>query len=184
MPVLLCSCSDVCSYRFLKEVKINIKVLRRHWWQMSVKCNICTEATERSPMDSCASYLPLAVTNPPAACTNNLLWSHSVGTNVGSDNSMITFIRDKRVGWHRPEVAWGEYNRPHTGEAWIVVNLTIRGIAFLNLIWANVMSLRVPNRKSAIVFAVFLYCFFYVYLFFFATNVRTTATEWKLNCSK
>jgi len=30
----------------------------------------------------------------------------------------------------------------------------------------------------------FLYCFLFVYLFLFATNVRTTATEWKLNCSK
>ena len=31
---------------------------------------------------------------------------------------------------------------------------------------------------------VFLYCFFYAYLFLFVTSVKTTATEWKLNCSK
>jgi len=31
---------------------------------------------------------------------------------------------------------------------------------------------------------VFLYCFVYVYLFLFVASVRTTATEWKLNCSK
>jgi hypothetical protein len=35
-----------------------------------------------------------------------------------------------------------------------------------------------------IVYTVFLYCFVYVYLFLFVTTVRTTATEWKLNCSK
>ena len=35
-----------------------------------------------------------------------------------------------------------------------------------------------------LVFNVFLYCFVYVYLFLFVTNVRTTATEGKLNCSK
>ena len=35
-----------------------------------------------------------------------------------------------------------------------------------------------------IVCTVFLYCFVYVYLFLFVTSVRTTATEWKLNCSK
>jgi len=35
-----------------------------------------------------------------------------------------------------------------------------------------------------LVFTVFLYCFFYVYLFLFVTSVRSTATEWKLNCSK
>ena len=29
-----------------------------------------------------------------------------------------------------------------------------------------------------------LYCFVYVYLFLFVTSVRTTATEWQLNCSK
>ena len=29
-----------------------------------------------------------------------------------------------------------------------------------------------------------LYCFVYVYLFWIVTSVRTTATEWKLNCSK
>jgi len=33
---------------------------------------------------------------------------------------------------------------------------------------------------------VFLYCFVYgyEYLFLFVTRIRTTATEWKLNCSK
>jgi hypothetical protein len=35
-----------------------------------------------------------------------------------------------------------------------------------------------------IVCTVFLYCFFYVYLLLFVTSVRTTATEWELNCSK
>ena len=29
-----------------------------------------------------------------------------------------------------------------------------------------------------------LYCFFYVYLFLFVISVRTTAAEWKLDCSK
>jgi hypothetical protein len=29
-----------------------------------------------------------------------------------------------------------------------------------------------------------LYCFVYVYLSLFVTSVRTTSTEWKLNCSK
>jgi len=35
-----------------------------------------------------------------------------------------------------------------------------------------------------IVRTVFWYCFVYVYLFLFVTSVRTTATEWKFNCSK
>jgi len=30
----------------------------------------------------------------------------------------------------------------------------------------------------------FFNCFVYVYLFSFVTSVRTTATEWKLNCIK
>jgi len=34
------------------------------------------------------------------------------------------------------------------------------------------------------IFTVFLFCFFYVYLFFLVSSVRTTATDWKLNCSK
>jgi hypothetical protein len=34
-----------------------------------------------------------------------------------------------------------------------------------------------------LVFTVFFYCFVYVYLFLYVTSVRTTATEWKLNCS-
>jgi hypothetical protein len=34
-----------------------------------------------------------------------------------------------------------------------------------------------------LVFTVFFYCFVYVYLFLFVTSVRTTATEWQLNCS-
>jgi len=35
-----------------------------------------------------------------------------------------------------------------------------------------------------LVFTVFLYCFFYVHLSLFVTNVRTTATERKPYCSK
>jgi len=31
---------------------------------------------------------------------------------------------------------------------------------------------------------VFLYYFIYVYVFLFVTSVRTTVTEWKINCSK
>jgi len=31
---------------------------------------------------------------------------------------------------------------------------------------------------------VFLNCFLYVCLFLFDASVRTTATEWNLNCSK
>ena len=34
-----------------------------------------------------------------------------------------------------------------------------------------------------IVCTVFLYCFVYVYLFLFVTSVRTTDTEWQLNCN-
>ena len=33
-----------------------------------------------------------------------------------------------------------------------------------------------------IICTVFLYCFVYVYFCFVCTSVRTTATEWKLNC--
>jgi len=32
---------------------------------MTVKCNICTEVKERSPMDSCASHLPFSCHAPP-----------------------------------------------------------------------------------------------------------------------
>jgi len=35
-----------------------------------------------------------------------------------------------------------------------------------------------------LVFKVFWYCFVYAYLFLFVTSLRTTATEWRLNCSK
>jgi len=35
-----------------------------------------------------------------------------------------------------------------------------------------------------IVCTVFLSCFIYVQLFLFVTGVKTTATEWNLNCSK
>jgi len=45
---------------------------------------------------------------PHSPYTNILLSRCSVGTNVDSVNRVITVIRDKRVGWHRPEVAWGE----------------------------------------------------------------------------
>ena len=38
--------------------------------------------------------------------------------------------------------------------------------------------------KCVQVFTLFLYGFFYVYLILFVTSVRTTATEWKLNCSR
>ena len=35
-----------------------------------------------------------------------------------------------------------------------------------------------------LIFTVLLYCFVYVCLFLFVTGVRTTATEWKVNCGK
>ena len=35
-----------------------------------------------------------------------------------------------------------------------------------------------------LIFSVFLYCFVYMYVFLFVISVRTTATEWKLNCCK
>ena len=44
-----------------------------------------------------------------------------------------------------------------------------------------------PIRKQTvfcIVCTVFLPCFFYVYFFLFVTSVRTTDSEWKLNCRK
>ena len=35
-----------------------------------------------------------------------------------------------------------------------------------------------------LVFTLYFYWFFYIYLFLIVTSVRTTATNWKLNCSK
>jgi hypothetical protein len=59
---------------------------------------------------------------------------------------------------------------------------------FCNVWFCNVLGVLTIVRGvlviCVLVFTVFLYCFFYVYLFLFVTSVRTTATYWKLNCSK
>ena len=47
----------------------------------------------------------------------------------------------------------------------------------------NCVGVLVIRNIVFTVCTVFLYCFVYVYLFIFVTNVRTTATEWQLNCS-